>query len=153
LWLKTLGCWFEQHRKWHILPLGFVRVNYRAIDKALEEVGMDLEELQDTLLQELLIIPPRLVSIDIRQSQLDQDGTDVRVLDLDSPFRPRVELARKRLPVNGLRVLLLGKFLAKHVEVVTDDRLDLATIPIIGHRVGVYPRPLSHRAAPVSDMV
>src|SRR5688572_26679522 len=104
---------------------------------------MHAEILQCHLFEELLVVPAWLVPVDVRKPEPDKDGADIRVLELDGTIRTSVEPGSKGMSVSGLRVVLTRELFSKHVEVITDDRLDFGWTPIIGHRVGVYPSPAS----------
>ena len=57
-------------------------------------------------LQQFLVVPARLVAVEIWESEFDQDRADVRVLELDGARRPSVEQGLQEPVVRRLIVAL-----------------------------------------------
>ena len=104
------------------------------IGKSVERrVGVEVSD--DYLTEELLVVPTRLVSIDVGEAELDQDSAGVRMFEFDGGFIASVEESAKPRVVPGLVKALVAQLLRPHVEVVCDRGLDLEPRPIVRHSV------------------
>jgi hypothetical protein len=107
-----------------------IRPHHRAVRQSLEEVRLVLEPFENDLLEKPLIVGARLVAFNRRQiPEMEQNGADVRVLELDRLLRPLVQVTPQAPVVLGLVDMRSGQLRLEHGEVVRHDALDFVTAP------------------------
>ena len=85
--------------------------------------------------QHVLDVGERLVSVDVREPQLDQDCADVLVFALYRAAGAIIQERTEGLIVGRLDVRHPSKFRSQHIEIVSNSGFDLQSAPIARHRL------------------
>ena len=107
---------------------GLHRARHRVQQQLVQRMSA-IEAALDHVMEKLLVVSLRLVSIDVGIPEIDEDRADVLVFVFDGSFRALLQQGQEAAAILGLVVGFAPELLLEHGEVVGDNRLHLEAGP------------------------
>ena len=83
--------------------------------------------------QKILVVTPRLIAIDVGKADLDENCTDIGMLELDRTRRSTAQNGPEMAITFSLVERLLPELMFEHDEVVRDGRGNFFWGPVLSH--------------------